>query len=353
VSSLLDRLPPLATTGIGSLPFNRPADAASHVVGAYELPFCPQLPRAYGDMVVEWLGADPGRCGWAPDRDRQLPAVWDPFVLELCRRSPAHRLVKLQVTGPVTLAMALEPAARGDDRCGLAREISTWLAATVAGQAVELAELGFDAILVIDEPGVAAAGLRPTEIAVWDPLRSAVQTWGLHVCGAVPWDLVDAAEPDLMSFDLARYGVTPSARRVLTRLISRGGRVIWGVFDPVALQPVEAATRQIAAACASLSHGLTHGGVAAASLVSGCCGTGFASVDDERTAAASLRAAATTVRAGVTRRGFAPVPLSAVSPLASAPDRDSIRGVRRRGRPAQKSSGWMCPARNALVNRRT
>jgi hypothetical protein len=155
-------------TGVGSLPFHRPADAASHVVSAYELPFCPQLPCAYGDMVVEWLGADPGRCGWAPDRDRQLPAVWDPLVQELRRRPPAHRLVKLQVTGPVTLAMALEPATRGDDQRGLAREISTWLAATVAGQASELAELGFDAILVIDEPGIAAAGLRPTEVAVWD-----------------------------------------------------------------------------------------------------------------------------------------------------------------------------------------
>jgi hypothetical protein len=293
VSSLLDRLPPLATTGIGSLPFTRPADAASHVVSAYALPFCPQLPRAYGDMVVEWLGADPGKCGWGPDRDRQLPAVWDPFVLELCRRPPAHRLVKLQVTGPVTLAMALEPAARSDDRCGLAREISTWLAATVAGQALELAELGFDTILVIDEPGLAAAGLRATEIAVWDPLRAVVQTWGLHVCGPVPWDLVDAADPDLMSFDLARYGVTASGHRVLMRLISRGGRVMWGVFDPVAPQPVEAARRQIASACASLSRGLTHGVVVAASLVSGCCGTGLASVDDERMVAASLRAAAT------------------------------------------------------------
>jgi hypothetical protein len=290
VSSVLERLAPLATTGVGSLPFSRPGQAASHVMSAYELPFCPQLPRAYGDMVAEWLGADPGRCGWAPDRDLQLPAVWDPFILELSRRPPAHRLVKLQVTGPVTLAMALEPAARGDDLCGLAREISTWLAATVAGQAVELAELGFDAILVVDEPGIAAAELRPPETAVWDPLRATVQTWGLHICGHVPWDLVDAAEPDLVSFDLARYGLSPSARRTLTRLTCRGGRVMWGVFDPVAAQSVEAATRQIAMACASLSHGLTASRVLDASLVSGSCGTGFASIDDELAVAASVRA---------------------------------------------------------------
>ena len=65
MGSMLTRLPPLTTTGVGSLPFTRPLEAARHAVRAYELPFCPQLPHAYGDMVVEWLGADPGRCGWA------------------------------------------------------------------------------------------------------------------------------------------------------------------------------------------------------------------------------------------------------------------------------------------------
>ena len=317
MGSLLDRLAPLSTTGVGSLPFSRPAEAACHVMSAYELPFCPQLPRAYGDMVAEWLGADPGRCGWAPDRDRQLPAVWDAFILELARRAPAHRLVKLQVTGPVTLAMALESAAGGDDLCGLAREISTWLAATVSRQAADLAELGLDAILVIDEPGIAAAGLRLTETAVWDPLRASVPAWGLHVCGAVPWALGDAAEPDLVSFDLARYGVSASASPTLARLISRGGRVMWGVFDAVAPQPVQAATRQIVSACASLSDGLALRRVLAASLVSGCCGTGLASIQDELGVAASLRAAAALVRGGVTRRGFAPVPLVTMGAAAS------------------------------------
>lgn len=295
---LLQRLPFMATTGVGSLPFSRPADAATHVLEAYELPFCPQLPRAYGDMVTEWLGADPGRCGWSPDRDRQLPAVWDAFILALGRRPPAHRLVKLQVTGPVTLAMALEPGARDAELRGLAGEISTWLAATVATQTAELAELGFDAILMIDEPGLAAAGLRNIETAVWDPLRASAGTWGLHTCGPVPWELIDAAEPDLLSFDLGRSRVSPAARRTLMRLVSRGGRVMWGVFDAGAPQPVEAATRQIAAACASFGHELTSTRVLAASLVSASCGTGLVSIEDERAVAASAHAAAVLLRTG-------------------------------------------------------
>jgi hypothetical protein len=308
VSSLLKRLPPLATTGVGSLPFSRPADAASHVMSAYELPFCPQLPRAYGDMIAEWLGADPGRCGWAPDRDRQLPAVWDPFILELSRNPPAHRLVKLQVTGPVTLAMALEPASRDDALAGLAREISTWLAATVASQAADLDDVGCDAILVIDEPGIAAAGLHPRQTAVWDPLRATVRTWGLHVCGPVPWALVDAAEPDVVSFDLARYGISPAARRTLTGVISHAGRVIWGVCDVVTPALVETAAGLLASACASLSLELTPSRVLAASLVSASCGTGLASIDDELAIATNVRAAAALARAG--GRDPAPDPLS-------------------------------------------
>src|ERR1700744_3001173 len=81
MSAALRRLPPLATTGVGSLPFERARDGAEHAVNAYELPFCPQLPRLSGDMVTECLGADPSRCGWAPDRDRQLPAAWDACAL--------------------------------------------------------------------------------------------------------------------------------------------------------------------------------------------------------------------------------------------------------------------------------
>jgi hypothetical protein len=57
MSPVLDRLPALVTTGVGSLPFAKPAGAVQHALGAYGLPFCPQLPRLDGDMVSEWLGA--------------------------------------------------------------------------------------------------------------------------------------------------------------------------------------------------------------------------------------------------------------------------------------------------------
>src|SRR5215210_1651884 len=125
-ATVLDALPAWATTGVGSLPHTFPDLAAAHVVAEYDVPFCPQLPRLEGDMVAEWLGPDPAACAWTPERDRERPSAWEPFLAALDRHPPAHRVVKLQVTGPVTLARALEPDAVA--AAPLARELATWLA---------------------------------------------------------------------------------------------------------------------------------------------------------------------------------------------------------------------------------
>ena len=86
-------------------------------------------------MVTEWLGADPRRCGWSPDRDRERPRAWDALLARLSREPPAHGVVKLQVTGPVTLAHALGDAS-------LVHELAVWLAANAGGQVRALAERG-------------------------------------------------------------------------------------------------------------------------------------------------------------------------------------------------------------------
>jgi hypothetical protein len=276
MGSMLTRLAPLTTTGVGSLPFTRPADAARHAVCAYELPFCPQLPRAYGDMLGEWLGADPGRCGWAPDRDRQLPAVWDDFILQLTHRPPRHGVVKLQVTGPLTLAMALE---RGTPRhaavIDMAGEIAGWLAAAVQDQLRGLAQAGLSALVMIDEPGLMAAHGAGATPGAWDALRAVTPAWGLHVCGEVPWRLVDAAEPDVISFDLSRFGLAPGALLVIQRLMRRGGRIMWGAVDPAGIEPPTwTAARVGAAARAVAGRRWRTDDMLDASLLSGACGTG-------------------------------------------------------------------------------
>src|SRR4051812_15668377 len=210
----------------GQPPHTFPEPAAAHAAGEYEVPFCPQLPRLEGDMVREWLGADPLRCGWAPERDRERPAARGPFPAALGRRPPAHGVVKLQVTGPVTLAAALEP-----DRTAaapLAREIAAWLAGNAAGQIATLRARGLTALLVVDEPALASA--QPSDDRVWDPLRAVAPAWGLHLCCAVPWALVERAAPDVLSFDLALGTPGRDGARVLARHLARGGRVAWGVL---------------------------------------------------------------------------------------------------------------------------
>ncbi|MGO9820080.1 MAG: hypothetical protein ACLPTJ_05435 [Solirubrobacteraceae bacterium] len=299
MGSLLMRLAPLTTTGVGSLPFTRPADAACHAVHSYELPFCPQLPRAYGDMLQEWLGADPGRCGWAPDRDRQLPAAWGAFILALHRHPPEHGVVKLQVTGPLTLAMALERRGAGGqaDLESLGREISGWLAAAVSDQISALGEIGLSVLVMVDEPGLMAAHRVGAAPAVWDALRSVAPAWGLHVCGEVPWRLLDAAEPDVISYDLVQSGCEPIAQTVIRRLMRRRGRIMWGAIDPALVDaPPRVVDRVRAAVRAVAGRQWRTQDVLSASLVSASCGTGGVSVGAERWVARSIQCVAGLLR---------------------------------------------------------
>jgi hypothetical protein len=220
----LDRVPAWATTGVGSLPYDSAEAAVDHVMAAYDIPFCPQLPRLEGDMIAEWLGADPGRCGWSPARDRERPRAWEAFVAALGRTPPAHRVVKLQATGPVTLACALDRAGA----FGLAGEIAVWLAANIGEQVRRLAALDLDVLLVVDEPALHLVGASGVERA-WDPLRAIAPCWGLHLCGPVPWETVERAEPDVLSFDLA---LGPPDADVLRALLAHGSRIAWGVIQP-------------------------------------------------------------------------------------------------------------------------
>lgn len=279
--AILGRLPAWATTGVGSLPHDDPAQAAAHCVAAYELPFCPQLPRVEGDMVREWLGADPARCGWSRERDRERPRAWDALLAQLDAAPPAHRLVKLQVTGPATLACALEKTPSP----ALARELSAWLAANVAGQVRELAARDLDALLVVDEPALPQFGGAAEEVAaVWDPLRVVAPVWGLHLCCAVPWETVAAARPDLLSFDLALGPIDARGADELGALLARGGRVAWGVLAAHRAEQAADATRRLRAALAQV------GGEEAGrrSLLSASCGSGRVTVAREAEVALAL-----------------------------------------------------------------
>ncbi|WP_028064155.1 hypothetical protein [Solirubrobacter soli] len=269
--SALDRLPPWATTGVGSLPFTDAEAAAAHAVAAYDLPFCPQLPRLEGDMITEWLGADPARCGWSPARDRERPRAWDAFLRRLKLQPPEHRVVKLQATGPVTLACALERR----DALDLASELAVWLAANVADQVRTLAELDLDVLLMVDEPSLhefAADGVE----RVWDPLRACAPCWGLHLCGPVPWETVRRAAPEVLSFDVSLGAIDP-------RLLAGGTRVAWGIVQPHRAEHAADARERLKEALADIDLSGYR------SLLTPSCGSGRVSCERELELVAALR----------------------------------------------------------------
>lgn len=265
----------------------------SHVWERYDVPFCPQLSSLDGDMITEWLGADPRRCGWSPARDRQRPRAWAPFLEEVRRRSPTHAVVKLQVTGPVTLAVALErergatPSRRA--ALVLAQEIAIWLAANVGEPVRTLRGRGLDALLVVDEPAVRELGTLGLE-TVWDPLRAIAPAWGLHLCCRVPWGLVERAEPDLLSFDLTLEGLDEPAAGVIDRLTRRAGRVAWGAIAPHRREDVDSLVRRVRTAVQRT------GIPPELMMLTPACGSGRVSIAREREIATQLDEVAARMR---------------------------------------------------------
>ena len=75
----------------------------------------------------------------------------------------------------------------------------------------------------------------------------------MHVCCRVPWDVVEHARPDVLSFDLAATGpLDRHASRSLERILRRGSRVAWGICPIGTDDEVGPAARWMAEAMATL-----------------------------------------------------------------------------------------------------
>ena len=180
----------------------------------------------------------------------------------------------------------------------LAHDVAAWVAAAAREQIERLAALGLDVLLIVDEPGLAAAGLAGADVGIWHALQAAgAAAWGLHVCGAVPWGVIDAGDPDVLSFDVTRAELEPRGRRALRRLLTRGGRIAWGVVDTAGdfdeHEPVAVA------AAALTAPGLPPAAVAARSLLTPACGTGRLPDQRERRVASAVETAADETRAAL------------------------------------------------------
>lgn len=248
-------LPLGAPTSVGSLPHLDRDEAIRFVLDRTpELPAAPTLPAIDPlEMMIPqalWgiAGVDvhPDGSFVVPDptvldaskeiADRDLLgrpfATWRAFLSAVAGRPDP---VKLQLTGPITLGLALVDAGVGD------RTAFSVASAAVAARARDLVALadrlapGVPRVVVFDEPGL-VGGLRtdlplPADQVV-DVLSGALASiegaalTGVHVCGAADWRLIMQAGPGLLSVPVGA-DVTNSAG-ALGSYLERGGWVAWG-----------------------------------------------------------------------------------------------------------------------------
>lgn len=240
-------------TAIGSLPLTDPDEAIALVLEVLpELPAAPTLPRrdpreqmiaqaawgvagvevaADGSIALDGSGLDPD----APLGDPELTgppfATLQRFLAAVAGRT---RPVKVQMTGPITLARALTQA-------GAPAELALAVAGSATrarGRALLAATRAQvpDAPLVVflDEPSL--VGGPPEDLAapdtIIDLLSGALAVWepdaftGVHCCGPTDWKTLLQAGPRILSAPVGA-DFAPGAA-ALAAFLERDGWIAWG-----------------------------------------------------------------------------------------------------------------------------
>jgi hypothetical protein len=244
-------LVPGAATGIGSLPHEDPVAAAEVVLRCLpDLPAAPQLPARdpREGMLAQWLGALP-EVTIAPDgavvvdSDSDDAPVCDfaagghsgllTFLDVAAAREKTPPRVKVQVTGPLTLGVALQAAGVAGPRAfrRAAEATRAWSVAVEELVRTKLPDAGL--VLFFDEPALVSwqRGLDPLDresaIDVLSGALAAVDcVTGVHVCGDGDVALALEAGPEVLGVevndDLVRHTVS------LARFLDGDGWVAWG-----------------------------------------------------------------------------------------------------------------------------
>lgn len=251
------RAPDLALgwpTGIGSLPhIDIDAAVTFALTSCPEVPAAPSLPRRDaregmlgqaawgiagvevredGSLAVDPAGLDPG----APVGDGALSGA--PFeTLRHFLAAVAGRTepMKLQLTGPITLGLALQDAGAPTE---LAFEVARTAVRSRAESLLEAAAAAApDAPLIVfvDEPGLVNGLSQQSPLSAdrtVDLVSGALATLephavtGLHCCGPADWKVVLQAGPDMLSLPVSA-GVGRAAGAV-SSFVERGGWLAWG-----------------------------------------------------------------------------------------------------------------------------
>ena len=318
---------PLLPTGVGSVNFTDPAEAVDAVLDGYwRLPFWPQLPaRDPAEMMIPQIGLSLPGASWDGEllhwsgalSDADLDAAALPpreraaGLYELLDRLPGlpqdrrSNVVKGQLVGPITLCRWSRCAADGPFAdIQLAQRLAAWLGRVGVRIAKAFQELGYQAIVVFDEPELAAVGepavplpwreVEPILRAAIEPVQRAGALAGIHCCGRPHWSRVLNARPNLIHFD-GREGAIDDViehRTAIREHVARGGYLGWGIwptddpaagFDPREMQYFLArAARELSFVDASV------GLIFKRSMLTGVCGGAGLAPERERAMAEEL-----------------------------------------------------------------
>ena len=239
-------IPGLAT-GIGSLPYTDPAQAAAAVLDVFPgLPSAPQLPNRSPQegMLAQVARFVPGvsvapdgelvRAPGAQGTDRLDPEAWASLFafLDAAKAFDVPR-IKVQCVGPLTLGLALTYLGFDTNEAfrlavPAVRACIQALETTVAGVLPDA-----DVVVFVDEPALVAwtdaDGPIDRESAV-DVLSGALAAVtgisGVHVCGPGDRRLALDAGPDILAIE-ARPTVLEDAA-ILGRFLDDDGWIAWG-----------------------------------------------------------------------------------------------------------------------------
>lgn len=322
---------PLLPCGIGSTRHSDATEAVAEVLEDYwRLPFWPQLPnRTEAELMLPQVGLslpgarwDDGYVTWSgslsdtdiadaglPPRERAA-GLYE--LLERLPELPEDRkpnVVKGQIVGPITLARWSRTASGAsslDDLETLER-LGAWLGAAAAEQARVFQRLGFQAIIVFDEPELASVGgegvplpwreVTPVLKAAIEPLQRVGALAGIHCCAAPNWTRVLDARPNLIHFDGREHGGhiddVISHHRAIREHVARGGYLGWGIWPTDGADPVPFDAKQMQYTLAHNARDLSFvdasvGLIFKRSMLTGVCGAAGLDASTERRVAADL-----------------------------------------------------------------
>jgi hypothetical protein len=326
---------PFTTTGIGSLPFRDPEEAASFSLQACDIPFWPQLPLiSFRElMVAQYSEGLPGvRIDEVKERvfieavdqdelnrfyervgeDADFPISSNyakgfyAFMEHLERTDKRYRCLKGQITGPLTFTLSIKlPDGRYLYFDEEMREIATLLLQRKASwQIKELSRYAEDVVIFIDEPILTAIGsssyLSVSSDEVERLLTETVSVInesggiaGIHSCGKADWGMLMRTGVQIINFDA--YDYFDNLRiyeSQLNEYLHRGGYLAWGIVPTT--EAIKEADSQaikdiLLKEIRTLSENIPEETIMSRALLTPSCGTGSRTTEEAKKVFAILK----------------------------------------------------------------